>query len=68
MATAGLADIQSNSWGHTAKEKTLIAAGWQSSPDPTGKMMLDKGPVQLPAQAQVLEWMLGLDERTLLPE
>ena len=37
------------------------------SPGPTGKMMHDKGPVQVPAQAQVLEWMLGLDERTLLP-
>ena len=40
--------------------------GWPS-PGPTGKMMHDKGPVQVPAQAQVLEWMLGLDERTLLP-
>ena len=41
--------------------------GWLSPPDPTGKMMYDKGPVQVLARAQVLEWMLGLDERTLLP-
>ena len=27
MATVGLADIHSNSWGHTAKKKTLIATG-----------------------------------------
>ena len=26
-----------------------------SSPDPTGQMMHDKGPVQVPAQVQVLE-------------
>ena len=36
MATAGLADIQSNSWGRTMK-KPRIATGWQSPPDPTGK-------------------------------
>ena len=36
MATAGLADIHNNSWGCTAMNKTLIATGWQSSPDPTG--------------------------------
>ena len=35
MATAGLADIQSNSWGRTMK-KPQIATGWQSHPDPTG--------------------------------
>ena len=40
--------------------------GWPS-PDPTGKMMHDKGPVQVPAQVQVLEWMLGLNERTPPP-
>ena len=40
--------------------------GWPS-PDPTGKMMHDKGPVQVPAQVQVLEWMLGLDEHTPPP-
>ena len=28
--------------------------GW-SSPDPTGQMMHDKGPVQVPAQVNVLE-------------
>ena len=38
--------------------------GWQSPPDPTDKMMDDKGPVALPAQ--VLEWMYVLDARTLL--
>ena len=39
--------------------------GWPSPPDPTGKMMNDKGPAEVPAQA--LERMLGLDERTPLP-
>ena len=34
MATAGLADIQSNSWGRTVK-KPRIATSWQSPPDPT---------------------------------
>ena len=41
--------------------------GWPSPPGPTGKMMNDKGPVKVPAQAQALEWMLGLDECTPLP-
>ena len=40
--------------------------GW-SSPDPTGKMMHDKGPVQVLFQVLVLEWMLGLDEHTPPP-
>ena len=35
-ATVGLADVHNNSWGRTAKKKTLIAIGWQSAPDPTG--------------------------------
>ena len=42
MATAGLADIQSNIWGRTAKKKSLIATGWQSSPDPTGNYTVVK--------------------------
>ena len=41
--------------------------GWPSPPDPTGKMMHDKGPVKVPAQAQALEWMLGLNECTPPP-
>ena len=40
---------------------------WPSPPNPTGKMMHDKGPVKVLAQAQALEWMLGLDECTPLP-
>ena len=55
MAMAGLADIHNNSWGRTAKKKTLIATDWQSSPDPTRQMMHDKGPAQVSAQVQVLE-------------
>ena len=38
--------------------------GWRSPSDPTDKMMDDKGPVEVPAQA--LERMPGLDERTPL--
>ena len=41
------------------------ATGWGSPSDPTDKMMDDKGPVEVPAQA--LERMSGLDERTPLP-
>ena len=36
--------------------------GWPSPPDPTGKMMNDKGPVEVPAQAR--ERMSGLGTRT----
>ena len=49
------------------EECHLDTTGWPSPSDPTGKMMHDKGPVKVPARAQVLEWMLGLDERTPLP-
>ena len=35
------------------------ATGWRSTPDPTDKMMDDKGPVVIPAQALAL--MSGLD-------
>ena len=41
--------------------------GWRSPPDPTDKMMDDMGPVVVPARAQALDWMLGLDEHTPLP-
>ena len=41
------------------------ATGQRSPPDPTNKMMDDKGPVEVPAQA--LERMSGLNERTPLP-
>ena len=36
MATAGLADIQGDSWG-CAMMKPRIATGWRSPPDPTDK-------------------------------
>ena len=63
MATAGLADIHNNScWGRTVMKKTLTAIGWRSAPDPTDKMMDDKGPVLVLAEA--LELMSGLDART----
>ena len=38
------------------------AIGWRSAPDPTDKMMDEKGPVEVPIQA--LEWMSGLDAPT----
>ena len=41
------------------------STGQKSPPDPTDKMMDDKGPMEVPAQA--LERMLILDERTPLP-
>ena len=40
MATAGLEDINSNSWGRTEMKKTLTATGWQSSLDPTGNYIV----------------------------
>ena len=50
MATAGLADIQSNSWGHTAK-KPRIATGWQSSPGPTDNQTIMEDQIVIPALA-----------------
>ena len=40
------------------EECHCIATDWRSAPDPTDKMMDDKGPVVVPAQA--LELMSGL--------
>ena len=54
MATAGLVDIQSNSWGRTAKKKTLIATGWQSSSDPTGNQTVVEDQIVVPALALLL--------------
>ena len=51
MATAGLADIQSYSWGRTEKKKPLIATGWQSSPDPTGNQTVMEDQIVVPALA-----------------
>ena len=51
MATAGLADIQSNSWGRT-KKKPPGATGWRSPPGPTDKRVVDRG--QVVAQALAL--------------
>ena len=48
MAMAGLADIQSNSWGRIDKEP-LVATGWQSPPDPTGKQTVVKDQIVVPA-------------------
>ena len=50
MATAGLADIQSNSWGRTVK-KPRIATGWQSPPDPTGNQTVMEDQIVVPALA-----------------
>ena len=41
MATAGLMDIQSNSWGCTEKEPPVSTSS-QSPPDPTGKQTIVK--------------------------
>ena len=38
------------------------ATGWRSSPDPTDKQTVDKGPMAVPAQA--LELMSGFGART----
>ena len=54
MATAGLADIQSYSWGRIVK-KPWIATGWRSPPDPIDKQIADKGQVL----AQALELVSG---------
>ena len=51
MATAGLADIHSNSWGRTAMKKTLIATGWQSSPDPNGNYIVMEDQLVVPTLA-----------------
>ena len=52
MATAGLVDILSNSWGRTAKKKkSLIATGWQSPPDPTGNQTVMEDQIVVPALA-----------------
>ena len=55
MATAGLADIQSCSWGHTEKEPQ-VATGWQSPPDPTRKQTAVKEQIVVPALALQLVW------------
>ena len=50
MATAGLADIQSNSWGRTVK-KPQIATGWKSPPDPTGNQTVVEDQIEVPTLA-----------------
>ena len=47
MATDGLADIQSYSWGCTVK-KPQIAIGWQSPPDPTGNQTVMEDQIVVP--------------------
>ena len=47
MATAGLADIQSCSWGRT-KMEPRVATDWQSPPDPTGKQTVVKEQIVVP--------------------
>ena len=50
MATASLADIQSNSWGRTEKNP-LGATGWQSPPDSTDKQTTGEDQIVVPALA-----------------
>ena len=51
MSTAGLADIHSNSWGRTAKKKTLTATGWQSFPGPNGNQTVVEDQLVVPTLA-----------------
>ena len=50
MATVGLADIQSYSWGRSVMEPRG-ATGWQSPPDPTGKQTVVEEQIVVPALA-----------------
>ena len=50
MAMAGLADIQSYSWGRT-EMKPQVATGWPSPPDPTGKQTGVKEQIVVPTLA-----------------
>ena len=59
MATAGLADIHNSSWGRTAMKKTLIATGWQSSPDPTGNQTVMEDQQVVLTLALQLVWGLS---------
>ena len=49
IARDSLADIHNNSWGCTTMKKTLIATGWQSSPDPTGNQTVVEVQIVVPA-------------------
>ena len=53
MATAGLADIRSRSWGRTEMKKTLISTGWQSSPDPTCNQTVVEAQIVVPTPGLV---------------
>ena len=50
MATAGLADIQSNSWGRTEKNPPGATA-WRSLPDSTDKQTAGEEQIVVPALA-----------------
>ena len=50
MATAGLADTQSNSWGHTEKDPPG-AIDWQSLPDSTDKQTSGEDQIVVPPLA-----------------
>ena len=65
MATAGLADIHNNSWGHTAMKKTLTATGWQSSPDPNGNQTSMEDQLMVPTLALWLMQGFGRREQPL---
>ena len=53
IATDGLADIHSCSQGRTEMKKTLIATGWQSSPDPKSNQTVVEAQIVVPAQGLV---------------
>ena len=65
IATDGLANIHSNSWGRTAKKKTLIATSWQSSPDPTGNQTVVEDHLVVPTLALWLMQGSGRREQPL---
>ena len=48
MATAGLGDIQSYSWGRTEKDPPG-ATGWRSLPDSIDKQTAGEGQIVVPA-------------------
>ena len=61
IATDGLADIHSYSWGRTEMKKPLIATGWQSSLDPNSNQTVVEDQLVVPTLALWL--MQGSDRR-----
>ena len=60
--TAGLADIQSCSWGRTEKQPQ-VATGWPSPPDSIGKQIGVEEQIVVQDLALQLRWGSGRRER-----